>query len=133
MNHSSRRRALRLVAGLVMLASIAAAWAAIGAPFDAAAFDSARRSGTPLLVAIHADWCTTCRLQERVIAELLQEKRFAALKVFRVDFDAQTDAVKRFGARDRSTLIVFKNGKEVGRTLAETRREAIADLLSKAL
>ncbi len=128
-----RRRELLIAACLAALAWSASVSAGLGTAFDAASFEAAQRSGSPLLVAIHADWCTTCRAQERVISELLHEPRFAAVKVLRVDFDAQADVVRRFGAHDRSTLIVFKKGKEVGRSLGETRREAIADLLAKAL
>ena len=37
------------------------------------------------------------------------------LTVFDIDFDTQKDAVRAFGARMQSTLIVFKGGVEVGR------------------
>jgi len=38
-----------------------------------------------------------------------------------------------FGATMQSTLIIFKDGKESGRSVAETSSEAIAALLDKAV
>ena len=52
--------------------------------------------------------------------------------VFRVDFDSQKDAVKRFGARMQSTLITFKDGKETGRSVGDTDPASIAALVAKA-
>jgi len=127
------RRTFQVSAGLALIGCLAGAWAAAGTPFDRAGFEATQRSGSPMLVEIYADWCSTCRAQDRVVSTLLQEPRFRGLKVLRVDFDSQKDVVRQFGARDRSTLIVYKKGKEVGRSLGETDRQAIADLLAKAL
>ena len=41
--------------------------------------------------------------------------------------------MKRFGARDRSTLIMFRGNKEVGRLYAVTEDMDIQDLLDKGL
>jgi len=51
----------------------------------------------------------------------------------RVDFDQQKPVVKAFKADRQSTLIVFKDGREVGRSLGDTSEEGIAGLLKKAL
>lgn len=62
------RSPLALLAGLFIAA---AAWAG-GKPFDAATFEAAQKAGKPILVAIHADWCSTCRAQDPVVSSLLQ-------------------------------------------------------------
>lgn len=102
-------------------------------PFDAAKFDALNQAGKPILIAIHADWCPTCKAQEPIVGELLRTPEYQAITAFRVDFDGQKDAVRRFRATMQSTLIVFKGGKEVGRSVGDTRREGIAALLKKAL
>ena len=51
----------------------------------------------------------------------------------RVDYDTQKDLMKQFGARSRSTLIMFKGAKEVGRVIGTTDEKAIQSLLDKAL
>jgi thioredoxin 1 len=53
--------------------------------------------------------------------------------VIHVDFDAQKDAVRKFGALMQSTLIVFKGGRETGRSVGDTNPDSIAALLDKAV
>ncbi|MCF8198424.1 MAG: thioredoxin family protein [Sulfuritalea sp.] len=102
-------------------------------PFDAVQFDALNKQGKPILVAIHADWCPTCRAQAPIISDLLKSSELKSITAFRVDFDDQKDAVRRFRASTQSTLIVFKGGKEVGRSIGDTRQEGIAALLRKAI
>lgn len=106
---------------------------AVGNSFDAAAFDQAQKSGKPILIAVHADWCPTCRAQDPLLTELLQKPEFKNFTAFRVDYDSQKVAVKRFRVPMQSTLIVFKGDKEVGRSTGETRKDALAALMQKAL
>ena len=129
----SRRSILRsvllLVAGMVVSGALLSA----ERPFNDAEFDAAQRAGKPVLIAVHADWCPTCRVQEEALWELLARKQFAGISVFRVDYDLQKAALKRFGVRAQSTLIVFKGKKEVARSIAQTDRDAIAADLAKSL
>jgi thioredoxin 1 len=68
-----------------------------------------------------------------ILSKLEAEPRYAGLKVFHVDFDSQKEAVRRFGARMQSTLIVFKGEAEAGRSVGDTDVDSIAALLSKTL
>ncbi|MBI4757151.1 MAG: thioredoxin family protein [Betaproteobacteria bacterium] len=125
---------LRLLRSFAFLALVAAgAASAADAPFDAARFDALNNAGKPVLVAIHADWCPTCKAQEPIVHELLNTPELRGVTALRVDFDSQKDAVRRFRAQYQSTLIVFKGGKEVGRSTGDTRKESIAALLKKAI
>ena len=101
--------------------------------FDPASFDAAQKAGKPILVAIHASWCPTCKAQKPILSELMAEPKFKDLIYFVVDFDSQKDAVKFFGARMQSTLIAFKGTTETSRSVGDTERSSIAALLNKAL
>ena len=107
--------------------------AAVGEPYSRARLDALNQAGQPVLVAVHADWCGTCRVQDRVLGDLLGSNKYTAIKVLRVDYDQQRAAVQSFGVRYQSTLIVFKSGKEVARSVAETDPALIAELLNRAL
>ncbi len=111
----------------------AAAALAAGKPYDQAGFEAAQAAGKPILVEVHADWCPTCRVQEPLVSELMRNPENAGFVVLRVDFDNQKDVVKRLRAQYQSTLIVFKGRKEVSRSTGETRKDAIAAQLAKAL
>jgi thioredoxin 1 len=106
---------------------------AIGQRFDQASFDSLLKAGKPTLVMIHADWCSTCRAQQPVVSNLLKSPEFSGVTALRVDFDAQKDVVKSFKVVQQSTLILFKAGREVGRSTGDTREESIEALLRRAL
>jgi thiol-disulfide isomerase/thioredoxin len=125
------RRALALA--FVALPVAVRAFAAEKVDFSAAAFDAAQKAGKPILVEIHATWCPTCKAQTPILSKLEAEPKYAGLEVFHVDFDSQKDAVRRFGARMQSTLIVFKGEAETGRSVGDTNADSIAALLSKTL
>jgi thioredoxin 1 len=118
---------------LMLLACFAGTAFAAPTPFSQAAFDQLQKQGKPTLVMIQADWCPTCRAQAPIIDGLLKTPEFKPIHALRVDFDAQKSAVREFKASMQSTLIVFKDGKEVGRSIGDTRKDGIAALLNKAL
>lgn len=125
-------RTLRnLLALLAMLFPLLAH--AIGEPYTQEKLDALNKAGKPALVFIYADWCPTCKAQDKLLGELLPTDEFKGITTLRVNFDAQKPVVRAFGVKYQSTLIIFKGGKEVSRTTAETDRERIAELLRKAL
>lgn len=102
-------------------------------PYTQAAFDKLQNEGMPILVDVHADWCPTCRAQTPILEYLLKQKTYQGIASLRVDFDSQQKVLRAFHVYQQSTLIVFKGGKEVGRSLGDTSPEGIEDLLKKAL
>ena len=119
----------------ILLSSLAAIFAPRSAfardSFSDAAFDSAAASGYPVLVEFHAVWCPTCRAQERIINSFRHNPEYKGLVILRVDYDTEKPLLKRFDVRRQSTLIVFKNGAELGRAVGESRPEGIKNLLNK--
>src|SRR5215468_8134910 len=127
------RRSFVLAAIAANVAPIASAFATETRPFDSGSFAAAQKAGKPILVAIHASWCPTCKAQKPILSELMAEPKFKDLIYFVLDFDTQKDAVRFFGAQMQSTLIAFKGTAESGRSVGDTERSSIAALLNKAL
>lgn len=102
-------------------------------PYSQPVFDKLINDGKPVLVEVHADWCSTCRAQAKVTAALLRKQAYRGIRSLKVDYDNQQDVLKALHVSRQSTLIVFKNGKEVGRSLGDTTPEGIENLLKKAI
>jgi thioredoxin 1 len=120
----------------LFLSAIGTAFASASAfarsSFSQSAFSAAANSGRPVLIEFHADWCPTCRAQEKVVSALVGQADYKNVLVLRVLFDSQKDLLKRFRVRQQSTLILFKNGSEVGRAVGVTSSSGISKLLDKA-
>ena len=129
----TRRSVLGLGAALAFGLARPASAGEPPARFEAAAFEAAKASGKPVLVEISAPWCPICKAQKPIVGKLRADPRFKDLLAFEIDFDSQKDAVRQVGAQLQSTLIVFKDGKEVGRSVGEAQPEWIEDLFEKAL
>ena len=93
--------------------------------------------GETLLVDFAADWCSTCRRQERILQDLRAENPAydTAITFIRVDWDEHGlgGLASALSIPRRSTLVLLRGEEELGRLVADTRREAIEDLLNLAL
>src|SRR5262245_42817262 len=127
------RRSVLITATAASILALNPAFALGPQPFNAQAFSDAQKAGKPILIAIHASWCPTCKAQAPILNELTNDPKFKNLVYLVVDFDSQKDLVRRFGARVQSTLIAFKGDKEQGRSAGDTNRASIAALLNKTL
>ena len=128
----SRRVVLAGMAAAALL-TYGGAFAAEEQPFSPELFQVAKDQHKPILIEIYASWCPTCQAQKPILSDLLAKPRFKDLTVLRVDFDSQKSAVRNFRSSVQSTLIVFKAGEEVGRSVGQTKADAIAALLDKAI
>jgi thioredoxin 1 len=99
--------------------------------------ENALKSGKTVFVDYSAWWCTTCRSQSRTLDKLVGANSAYAKKMFfvRVDWDDYGDqpvSTDRNIPR-RSTLIVLRGGRELGRIVAGTDQAEIKALLDKGL
>ena len=88
-------------------------------PVKVAAADFERTvlgSEVPVLVDFYADWCAPCKFVAPLIDELAQTHQ-GALLVVKVDTDQAPELSQQFGIRGIPTLILFKDGEEVDRSV----------------
>ena len=127
------RRSVLLASLIASVIAVVPALADTTPTFDVKAFADAQKAGKPILIAIHASWCPTCKAQAPILSELRADLKFKDLVYFVIDFDSQKDLVNRFGARMQSTLITFRGDKEEGRSVGDTNRASIFALVEKSV
>ena len=102
-------------------------------PYNQAQFDASIAAGQPVLISVHADWCPTCRAQKPVIEDLMKQAAYSKVTTLVIDFDGDQALLKKFRVNKQSTLIAFKAGKEVDRTIGDTTRSGIENLIKKTV
>lgn len=73
-------------------------------------------SSAPVLIDFYADWCAPCRMVAPVVDEIAHEHQ-GRLLVVKVDTDRAPDLAGRLRIRGIPTLVFFKDGAEVGRSV----------------
>lgn len=128
-------RPLLFIAALAIVASLGAApsFAADWRPYTPEALAAAQKDGKSVLVDISAPWCPTCRAQKPILENLTLQPEFKDMIVLEVDFDSQKDDVRALKATSQSTLIAYKGDKETSRSVGDTKKDSIADLMKSAL
>ena len=82
----------------------------------------------PVLVDFWAVWCMPCKMLAPVIEELSEEAN-GAYKVGKVDVDAAPALAAQFGIMNIPTVLVFKNGKVVDKSVGVVPKSKLQDML----
>ncbi|MCZ0754819.1 thioredoxin [Anoxybacillus sp. J5B_2022] len=84
------------------------------------------------LVDFWAPWCGPCRMIAPVLEEIDQEMG-DKVKIVKVNVDENQETAGKFGVMSIPTLLVFKNGEAVDKTIGYQPKEALVSLLNKHL
>lgn len=116
--------------GLILISALAFA---AEVPFNQAEFDAAKAAGKPIAVVFHADWCPTCRAQAPLLKDLSEKPEFSSVTLYIANYDAEKTLKMSLGVTQQSTLVVFKQGREVGRSTGDTNEGSLAALLRRSI
>lgn len=98
---------------------------------DSKSFDSAISSGVTL-VDFYADWCTPCKMQAPII-DKVADKMTGKAKFCKINIDSAPDIASRYGIMSIPTVIVFKDGNAVEKTVGLTNQPEIESLVNNAI
>ena len=89
-------------------------------------------SSLPVLVDFWASWCMPCRMLAPTIEKLAKENQ-GKLKLCKLNTDENQNIAAQYGIQGIPTLIIFKEGKEVGRTVGVMPKEKLQEKLNPIL
>lgn len=86
------------------------------------------QASNPVLVDFWASWCGPCRMLSPVVDEVSEEA--GGVMVGKVNIDEQQELASRYQVMTIPTLILFRNGQEVERSVGVVPKQKILDMLS---
>lgn len=95
-------------------------------------FDSIVNDSLPVLVDFWAPWCGPCRSLSPIVDEVADELA-GKLGVAKCNVDDNQDLAMKYGVMSIPTLIVFKNGEEIDRSVGALPKARLQALLEKHL
>ncbi len=93
-----------------------------------ASFDEFVKNNPKVVVDCWAAWCAPCRMLTPIIDELAEEK--ADIKFAKLDVDKNRAVPQRYGIMSIPTLLYFKDGQLVDKTLGALPKAAIESRLA---
>lgn len=103
------------------------------APYDKAKLETAIKSGAPVVVHVHAEWCPICRRQVMVLDEMFKDASLAKIEGVRVNYDKDRDFVSAYKVKRQANILVFKGGKEIARVDYDPDEKRIRAAIDHAL
>jgi thiol-disulfide isomerase/thioredoxin len=93
-------------------------------------FDKALSDGKVVVVSSWIKYCTSCASQMKVLDKAKND--FDNIEYFKFDV-TNKEIAEFFNIQYQTTLIIFKDNKEVYRSIGETTKELIYDALNSSI
>ena len=93
-------------------------------------FDKALLDGKVVVVSSWIKYCTSCASQMKILQKAMNE--FDNIEYFAFDV-TNKEIAKFFNVQYQTTLLIFKDNKEVYRSIGETSREEIYKAIQSSI
>ena len=98
--------------------------------FNKELFDKANLDGKVVIISSWVKYCTSCASQMKVLDKAKND--FNNIEYFKFDV-RNKEIADLFNIQYQTTLLIFKNNKEVYRSIGETSREAIYKAIKSSI
>lgn len=96
--------------------------------FTVSNFDEAVKSGVTV-VDFWATWCGPCRMQAPILEQFASHN--PEVKVGKIDVDEEEELARRFSIFSIPTIIVFRDGSEIARSVGVTSETELKRMASE--
>ncbi len=87
------------------------------------------KSDIPVLVDFYADWCGPCRMMMPIVDRLAADAG-GSYAVYKINVDKDQELAGKYTIMTIPSLIIFKGGKEVDRTVGAVTYDALLNKLN---
>ena len=87
-------------------------------------FNELIQENKPTLVDFFATWCGPCRMQAPIL-ETVKQRVGDKANIIKIDIDKNQELAAQYNVRSVPTLIMFKNGEAVWRTVGVQQAELL--------
>ena len=105
--------------------------------FSKKLFDKAQSEGKVVVVSSWIKYCSSCASQMKVLKKAKNDGKLLDIKFKNIEyfsFDVTNKEIANLlNVKFQTTLLIFKNNKEVYRSLGETSEDLIYNALKKAI
>ena len=105
--------------------------------FNKELFDKAKLEGKIIIVSSWIKYCTSCASQMKVLQKAKSEGKLSDIKFDNIEYFAfdvtNNEIAKLFNVQYQTTLLIFKDNKEVYRSIGETTRDLIYEAVKSSI
>ena len=98
--------------------------------FNKELFDKAQSDGKVVVVSSWIKYCTSCASQMKVLDKAKND--FENIEYFKFDV-RNKEIADLFNVQYQTTLLIFKNNKEVYRSIGETTKDLIYEAINSSI
>ena len=105
--------------------------------YDKELFDKAQSEGKIVIVSSWIKYCSSCAGQMKILKPAKETGELSDIKFDNIEYFAfdvtNKEIAKFFNVQYQTTLLIFKDDKEVYRSIGETTKELIYDALNSSI